>query len=348
MIYRSHARARGAVSAAAIATLLVFAMVLPCSAQQKITVSQATSSMAYIPFYIAQTKGYFKDEGLDVSVVIAGGGPKALAALLSNSVEFALGGATDQINAYKRGQRDVRVVGSIMKGLALAVVMQKDVAAKLGITEKTPLAQRVAAMRGKKVSMTTPGSITDTYMRMLFRSQNLEPDKDVSLVPVGTADSMLAALRTGTLEVCSCALPLNIVSITEGYGAPLVDGREFEQYRELLFTSVYTTQQTIEKNPKLVESFVRALTKAAHLVATDPAAAKEATRPFFTKMKPEIFDASWAYILPSVPTKLEVTQTAIDQLFAFFEAAKTDMGAPPPFKDLVDMSFAQRAETQVK
>jgi NitT/TauT family transport system substrate-binding protein len=335
----------------ALATVLVASGTLSSDAQtlKKISVSQATGSMAYVPFYVAQTKGYFKDEGLEVDVTLAGGGPKAMSALLSDSVDFALGGATDQINAYRAGKRNVRVIGSLMKGLSLAVVMQNDLAKKLNLTPKTPLADRIIAMKGKNVSMTTPGSITDFFMRMLMLTHGFQPDKDVNLVPTGSNEAMLASLRTGALEVCSCALPLNIISVSEGFGMPLADGGDFPQYKELLFTSVYATDRMISGDPETVDRFARALTRAINLVRTDPEAAKQATRPFFKNMKPEIYDASWNYILPYIPDRLEVPEAAVSQLFDFFSAAKVNVGADrPPFGDLVDTAFAKRAALQVK
>lgn len=327
----------------------IFSAQVQAQELKTVSVSQATGSMAYIPFYIAQTKDYFKDEGLKVDVTLAGGGPKAMAALLSDSVDFAMGGATDQINAYRAGARNVKVIGSIMKGLSLAVVMQADLAKELNITADSSLADRINAMRGKNVSMTTPGSITDAFMRMLMLTHGFEPDKDVNLVPTGQADAMLASLRTGALQVCSCALPLNIISVKEGFGVPLVDGSDFPQYGELLFTSVYTTERMIKEDPDTVDRFARALTRAINLIKTDPEAAKEATRPFFSKMDPEIYTASWEYILPYVPLQLTVPPEAISQLFDFFEAARADLGADKPgFDELVVGSFAERAAEAVK
>ena len=59
--------------------------------------------MLYAPAYVAITKGYFKDAGLDVTLSTAQGGDKSMAALLSNSADIALiGPETGDLRAEQR------------------------------------------------------------------------------------------------------------------------------------------------------------------------------------------------------------------------------------------------------
>ena len=56
----------------------------------KIRYNEVVRSILYAPAYVAITKGYFKDAGLDVTLTTAQGGDKSVAALLSNSADIAL------------------------------------------------------------------------------------------------------------------------------------------------------------------------------------------------------------------------------------------------------------------
>ena len=63
----------------------------------KIRYNEVVRSILYAPAYVAFTKGYFKDAGLDVTLTTAQGGDKSVAALLSNSADIALIGPESAI-----------------------------------------------------------------------------------------------------------------------------------------------------------------------------------------------------------------------------------------------------------
>jgi NitT/TauT family transport system substrate-binding protein len=56
---------------------------------EKIVISQAANTLLYLPLYIAQDNGYFKDEGIEASIVTAGGDSQAFAAVIGGSADFA-------------------------------------------------------------------------------------------------------------------------------------------------------------------------------------------------------------------------------------------------------------------
>src|ERR1700676_2777045 len=76
----------------------------------KITIVQSSYSFNFIPLGIARTEGFFADEGLDVDVVLAGGGPKTMTALLGGGGQFSASVLLDGIMAHRKGLDDVRAI----------------------------------------------------------------------------------------------------------------------------------------------------------------------------------------------------------------------------------------------
>ncbi len=73
---------------------------------RKIRVAEVTHSPFYTPFYIAIENGYFKEEGLDIELVLTPGADKVSAAVLSNDVEIGFAGPEASIYVYNGGEED--------------------------------------------------------------------------------------------------------------------------------------------------------------------------------------------------------------------------------------------------
>lgn len=73
---------------------------------RKIRVAEVTHSPFYTPFYVAIENGYFKEEGLDIELVLTPGADKVSAAVLSNDVEIGFAGPEAAIYVYDGGEED--------------------------------------------------------------------------------------------------------------------------------------------------------------------------------------------------------------------------------------------------
>src|SRR5947207_1471153 len=73
---------------------------------QKVRVAEVTRSIFYAPEYVALSKGFFKDEGLDVSLTTTAGGDKTMTALLSGGADIGLVGSETSIYVYAQGSGD--------------------------------------------------------------------------------------------------------------------------------------------------------------------------------------------------------------------------------------------------
>ena len=72
----------------------------------KVRVAEVAHSIFYAPQYVALHKGYFKDYGLDVELILANGADKVTAAVLSGDVEIGFSGSEATIYVYNQGEKD--------------------------------------------------------------------------------------------------------------------------------------------------------------------------------------------------------------------------------------------------
>ena len=76
---------------------------------KKLKVAEVTHSIFYAPQYLADSLGYFKDEGLDVEFILTPGADKVTAAVLSGDVDIGFCGSEATIYVYKNGEKDYLV-----------------------------------------------------------------------------------------------------------------------------------------------------------------------------------------------------------------------------------------------
>ena len=72
----------------------------------KVKLAEVTHSSFYAPLYVAIEKGYFKDEGIDLELILTPGADKVSAAVLSGDVEIGFAGAESAIYVYKQDEED--------------------------------------------------------------------------------------------------------------------------------------------------------------------------------------------------------------------------------------------------
>ena len=105
----------------------------------------------YLPLTIAESLGYFKAEGLDVTIVDFAGGSRALQAVIGGSADVVSGAFEHTLNMQAKGQK---LRAFALQGRAPQIV--------LGINPKTMASYKtVADLKGKKIGVTAPGSSTN-------------------------------------------------------------------------------------------------------------------------------------------------------------------------------------------
>src|SRR4051812_32183173 len=150
------------------------------------------SSLYYLPLTLAERLGYFKEQGLNVTVTDFGGGAKALQSLIGGSADVVTGAYEHTIRMQVKGQPIAAVLElGRFPGIVLAV--RKEKAAQI---------KSFKDLKGAKIGVTAPGSSTNFFVNALIAKDGLKPE-DVSIIGVGTGLSAVAAMKKGEIDAIS-------------------------------------------------------------------------------------------------------------------------------------------------
>ena len=146
-------------TAPVLATLALPAARAQALERPKITLAVGGKNLLYyLPLTIAEQRGYFKAEGLDLTIVDFAGGARALQALVGGSADVVSGAFEHTVNMQAKGQR---LRAFVLQGRAPQIV--------LGVNPKTmPGFKTVADLRGKKIGVTAPGSSTNVMVNFIL------------------------------------------------------------------------------------------------------------------------------------------------------------------------------------
>ena len=142
------------------------------------------SALYYLSLTIAETKGFFKDAGLDVEINDFQGGAKSLEALMGGSADVVAGAYEHTIRMQQRGQ-PIKGFALIGRGMQLAIGLRNDVAEKV----KGP-----ADIKGMKFGVTAPGSSTQMLVTNWAAKGGLKAT-DIVAIGVGAGASVVAAIE---------------------------------------------------------------------------------------------------------------------------------------------------------
>jgi NitT/TauT family transport system substrate-binding protein len=210
----------------------------------------------YLPLTIAEQLGYFKAEGLDVTIVDFAGGAKALQAVVGGSADVVSGAFEHTINMQAKGQA---MRAFVLQGLAPQIV--------LGVNPKTmPHFKSIADLKGKKIGVTAPGSSTNVLVNFVLAKAGLKPS-DVSIIGVGAANGAVAAMRSGQIDAISNLDPV-ITLLQRSGDLKIVSDTRIVSEAEKVFGGpmpagcLYAPQSFLDKNPGTAQALANAMVRA--------------------------------------------------------------------------------------
>ncbi len=210
----------------------------------------------YLPLTIAEQLGYFKAEGLDVTIVDFSGGSRALQAVVGGSADVVSGAFEHTINMQAKGQA---MRAFVLQGAAPQIV--------LGTNPKTmPNFKSVADLKGKKIGVTAPGSSTNVLANFVLAKAGLKPS-DVSFIGVGAASGAVAAMRSGQIDAMSNLDPVITLLTRSGDLKIVTDTRNVAEAEKVFggpmpAGCLYAPQAFLDKNPQTVQALTNAMVRA--------------------------------------------------------------------------------------
>jgi NitT/TauT family transport system substrate-binding protein len=279
-----------------------------------VTVTQAVASLAFLPVYVADSQGFFEEEGLQVEQVVTQGGGPDLQALLAGDAEFNAGAGTYQINALREGQ-DVRNVFNYMNRSIVNVALSTKAAEEAGVTPESSLDEKIEALEGLTLGVTRPGSLTDATARFLVRQAGMDPDADVEIVGVGGGGPLLAALQQGQVDAIVISSPIAETAVAQGEAIMLINNAQgaVEAIDPFMMENIYVRPDFAEQNPNTVAAFVRAVSRATEWSASaTPEEVADAVSEAFGGLERDVLVESLRNVLETLNTEGELSQEAVE------------------------------------
>ncbi len=297
----------------------------PSVSKDKLVVGYLALNATQLPAWVAKERGIFDKNGLDVELQYIQGGSSPTAALLAGQVQVLV--AAEQVLQASLQGGDLQYIAAPTSTIFFALYTTPD------ITD-------AASLKGKKIGITQVGSATHTAAKMALRSLNLDPDKDVTLLNIGSAPNILAALQNSAVDGGILSSPTNILARKAGL-------RELVNVAKLddPFPSAWaaTSRSYITAHRDAIRRYVQSIAEAVAFEIRSPEETQGILAKYVNIDDPAVAKESYDEVVPYLnknPTPdTKAVKAALDGLSADNPSAS---GADPA--TFVDLSFTQELQ----
>jgi len=204
-----------------------------------------------LPVYIAQDKGFYRENNIDVDAVFTRGGGENVQAVVSGDAQIGLGtGTLAVISAFVK-KAPIKIAAAEITGMdAFWYVLANTSMRKL------------EDLAGKKVAYSRPGA--SSHMAVLgiadqIKAKGLKPAEPISL---GGIPEVYTAVRTGQTDAGWSVAPFQLDKVEKGELRVVVRGEEINAMKEISARVHFTNNDFAAKNPDAVRGFFRAQQRA--------------------------------------------------------------------------------------
>ena len=218
---------------------------------EKVTIAYSSISGNMAPLWVTYERGFFRKYGLDVQIVFIESGSTTVQNLISKEVVFAQMAGAGAIQSRLRGS-DVVMIAGFLNTLDYQLMVDKSIT-------------RPDQLKGKIMAISRFGSSSDFATRYALEKYGLVPEKDVTILEIGSQPARFAALEAGRIQAAMVAVPLTLRAKALGFQS-LADlqmlGLEYQH------TGLATTQALIKSRPDLVRNIMKAYVEGIHYYKT--------------------------------------------------------------------------------
>src|SRR6266702_42708 len=208
------------------------------------------TSLYYLPLTIAEQLGYFKEEGLSVTISDFAGGSQALRAVIGGSADVVSGAYEHTLNMQPKGQY-------------LQCFVQQGRAPQIAIgiaTAKAKAYKSPKDLKGLKIGVSAPGSSTHMILNHFISTGGLKPS-DISVIGVGLGATAIGALKSGQIDAVSNTDPVMTKLEQDGEVKIIADTRTLRGTEQVLggpmpAGCLYAPVGFIRNNPNKVKEAI--------------------------------------------------------------------------------------------
>jgi NitT/TauT family transport system substrate-binding protein len=222
----------------------------------------------HVPFYYGKDKGYYSAEGIDLTINEGRGSANTVQVVAAGSDTFGLADSSSVILTASKGA-DVKSVMSLLNTTGYSVVSLAEA------NIKTP-----KDLEGKKVAV-TPGDPLGQLLQALCKANGVDCSK-ISMVQVDPAAKVVTVLEKKADALLGGVDDQYFLIKYKGANPAAMRYADFGG--NIVGMTIFTSGETLKKNPDLVKRFVRATVKSWEEAKKNPGAAVDAA----LKVKPDL------------------------------------------------------------
>jgi ABC-type nitrate/sulfonate/bicarbonate transport system substrate-binding protein len=195
----------------------------------------------FVPLQVGLEAGLFKQHGVDVEIASFAGGPRVQQAIAAGSIDIGLGSGPE-LALEAKGAPEIAVAAMADAPYSVLLATLKD----------SPI-KSAADLKGKTISISARGSLTDWLAHELSRLQGWGPDGFI-IAPLGATAAQMAALKTHQIDGM-------VVEANAGYRMEEDGtGRVVVQFGDLIKTFhvyvIYARKDFAAQSPDAVRAFL--------------------------------------------------------------------------------------------
>jgi ABC-type nitrate/sulfonate/bicarbonate transport system substrate-binding protein len=219
--------------------IFLFAMA-PAKSSAKLIVGLSSVNVAFLPVYVTEAKGFFKDEGLDVLLVLFNAGATNLQALIGGDVQIMGSAFVETIGGRAAGV-DVKNFWGVSNIMPFQLYSQPDF-------------KSMKQAKGKRFAISRFGSLTDYLTRATLHHFGLS-EKDVVILQIGSTPARFAALQAKGVDASLVWFPVTENAKSLGYNK-LLDLKEV--FPEWPYETFAARESWLKKDRDQATRFLRA------------------------------------------------------------------------------------------
>jgi NitT/TauT family transport system substrate-binding protein len=170
--------------------------------EARITIGLSSVNIAFLPVYVAQEKGFFKDEGLDVQFVMFNAGSTNLQSLMGGDIQM-MGSAFVETLGGRAAGYDVKNFWGICNLMPFELYSNTNF-------------RSLKDAKGKRFAISRFGSLTDFLTRATLQHHGVDP-KDVTILQIGSTPARFAALAAGAVDASVVWFPVTEIAKGQGF-----------------------------------------------------------------------------------------------------------------------------------
>lgn len=310
-------------------------MLSACGKEDKMTKVQLTEvahSIFYAPMYVAIEEGYFEEEGIELTLVNGLGADKTMTAVLSGESEIGFMGSEASVYVYNEGAEDYVVNFAQLTQRAGNFLVSREADPDFKMTD----------LKGKTVLGGRKGGMPQMVFEYILKKYGMDPDKDLTIIKNIDFGMTAQAFAGGSGEYTVEFEPSATALEKDGSGYVVSSLGVESGY--VPYTAFSAKKSYIEKNPEVIEGFVKALQKGMDYVNTHtPEEIAEIIQPQFAETDKDtlVTIVTRYYDQDSWKEDLVFEESSFTLLLDILESAG-ELEKRPPYEDLIDNTYSEK------